>query len=130
MLNPSRVLVKEVNWLGDIVMSLPALRAVRRAFPQARLSVLVKKELASFFEGAAWIDELIPYDFRNGFFNRLADRREIIARFKTAPLRSGRLLPQQFRVGLVAAAGAHSQPGRLLARRARPAAQLQDAARG
>ena len=30
---PPRVLVKAVNWLGDLVMSLPALRAVRRAYP-------------------------------------------------------------------------------------------------
>jgi heptosyltransferase-2 len=42
---PQRVLVKEVNWLGDVVMSLPALRAVRRALPQAHLAVLVKRQL-------------------------------------------------------------------------------------
>ena len=32
---PRRILVKEVNWLGDLVMSLPALRAIRRAWPDA-----------------------------------------------------------------------------------------------
>ena len=53
---PERILVKEVNWLGDVVMSLPALRAIRRAWPRAHLAVLIKKELASFFEGARWID--------------------------------------------------------------------------
>ena len=53
---PTRILVKEVNWLGDVVMSLPALRAVRRAFPQAHLSILIKQELASFFDGSTWID--------------------------------------------------------------------------
>src|SRR3984957_7634619 len=57
---PRRILVKEVNWLGDVVMSLPALRAIRRAWPDAHLSVLIKQELASFFDGASWLDEVIP----------------------------------------------------------------------
>ncbi len=55
------ILVKEVNWLGDLVMSLPALRAIRRAYPLARLSVLVKSGLAGFFDGIDWLDEVISY---------------------------------------------------------------------
>jgi len=35
---PERFLVKEVNWLGDVVMNLKALRAVRKSFPNARVS--------------------------------------------------------------------------------------------
>ena len=31
----SRILVRATNWLGDAVMSLPALRAVRERFPDA-----------------------------------------------------------------------------------------------
>ena len=63
---PGRIVVKEVNWLGDVVMSLPALRAIRRAWPRAHLAVLIKKELASFFDGAGWIDEVIPYAVGRG----------------------------------------------------------------
>jgi lipopolysaccharide heptosyltransferase II len=55
------ILVKEVNWLGDLVMSLPALRAIRKAYPLTRLSVLVKGGLAGFFDGMNWIDEVISY---------------------------------------------------------------------
>jgi heptosyltransferase-2 len=49
-----------------VVLSLPALRALRRGFPEARLAVLVRRELASFFDGSAWIDEVIPYAARGG----------------------------------------------------------------
>jgi heptosyltransferase II len=59
-LNPARILVHEVNWLGDLVMTLPTLAALRKAFPAARLSVLVDHGLAAFFDGAGWIDEIIP----------------------------------------------------------------------
>jgi len=49
-----------------VVLSLPALRAVRRGFPEARLAVLVRRELASFFDGSSWVDEVIPYAARGG----------------------------------------------------------------
>ena len=49
-----------------MVLSLPALRAVRRGFPEARLAVLVRRELAGFFDGSSWIDEVIPYTARGG----------------------------------------------------------------
>ncbi|HEY2106396.1 MAG TPA: lipopolysaccharide heptosyltransferase II, partial [Candidatus Binataceae bacterium] len=39
---------------------LPTLAALRKAFPAARLSVLVDHGLAAFFDGAGWIDEIIP----------------------------------------------------------------------
>ncbi len=75
---PSRILIKAVNWLGDVVMTLPAMRAVRRAFPEAHLAILIKKELASFFDGADWIDEVIPYSVASGFAG-LNDRRRIVS---------------------------------------------------
>jgi lipopolysaccharide heptosyltransferase II len=58
---PRRILVREVNWLGDLVISLPALRAVRRTWPQAHLAVMVRRELAGFFDGARWVDEVIGF---------------------------------------------------------------------
>ena len=56
---PARILVHEVNWLGDLVMTLPTLRALRVAFPASSISVMVDRRLAEFFDGAGWIDEVI-----------------------------------------------------------------------
>ncbi len=58
--NPSRILVHEVNWLGDLVMTMPALAALRRHFPEAHLAVLVERGLSAFFDGVSWINEVIP----------------------------------------------------------------------
>src|SRR3954464_6767419 len=96
MVKPERVLVKEVNWLGDIVMSLPALRAVRAAFPKAHLSVLIKQELASFFEGAGWIDEIIPYRIRKGLLRGLADRGKMAADLRRKKFDLAILFPNSF----------------------------------
>lgn len=63
---PNRVLVKEVNWLGDLVISLPALRTIRAAFATSKLTVMVKRELAGFFDGIGWVDQVIPYTVAKG----------------------------------------------------------------
>jgi heptosyltransferase-2 len=99
---PRRVLVREVNWLGDLVMSLPALRAIRRAWPSAHLSVLVKRELAGFFDGARWIDEVIPYALAHGP-RRLADSARIIARVRAGRFDLAVLFPNSFSSALWAA---------------------------
>jgi len=96
---PERILVKEVNWLGDIVMSLPALRAIRRAWPSAHLAVLIKKELASFFDGARWIDEVIPYSVARGL-SGFFDRRRIVGEIRSRRFDLGVLFPNSFESAL------------------------------
>src|SRR5262245_15531450 len=81
MSTPRRILVKQVNWLGDLVMSQPALRALRHAYPDSHLALLIKSELASFFDGASWIDEVIPYTVRKGALG-LADRARLVAELR------------------------------------------------
>jgi len=95
----TRVLVKEVNWLGDLVMSLPALRAVRRAFAAARLTVLIKRELASFFDGATWIDEVIPYTLARGL-RGLGDRCKMMAALRARRFDLAVVFPRSFDAAL------------------------------
>ncbi|HXM35483.1 MAG TPA: glycosyltransferase family 9 protein [Pyrinomonadaceae bacterium] len=40
---PQNILVSDFGQLGDVVLSLPALRAIRERFPQARITVVVGK---------------------------------------------------------------------------------------
>lgn len=60
-LNYSNILVRATNWVGDAVMSLPALCAVRERFPQARLTVLAKRWVADLYRRESFIDEVIDY---------------------------------------------------------------------
>lgn len=96
---PARILVKEVNWLGDLVMTVPALRALRRAFPHARLAVLVRQELASFFDGTRWIDEVIGYRVRRSLAG-LADRRRVVAGIRRDRFDLAILFPRSFEAAL------------------------------
>lgn len=96
---PARVLVKEVNWLGDLVMTLPALRAVRRAFPHATLAVLVKRELAGFFDGTRWVDEVIDYRVRRSPAG-VADRLRVVGAIRRGRFDLAILFPRSFEAAL------------------------------
>lgn len=50
------------NWIGDAVMATPALRALRRHFPEARLVGVLKPYVAGVLQGAPWLDRLISLD--------------------------------------------------------------------
>lgn len=56
-----RILVRATNWVGDAIMALPALRAVRRRFPDARISIVARPYVADIYRGQQICDELIAY---------------------------------------------------------------------
>jgi heptosyltransferase-2 len=56
------LLVRDVNWIGDGVMTLPALKALRKAMPETKISLLVKPWVSPLFEKDPNIDEIIIYD--------------------------------------------------------------------
>jgi len=56
------ILLIKPSSLGDIVMALPALSSLRRSFPQARISWLVRPEFAPILEGHPHLDEIILFD--------------------------------------------------------------------
>lgn len=61
---PETILVRATNWVGDAVMSLPALRALREAYPRAKISILAKPWVADLYRRESFCDELIPYTAR------------------------------------------------------------------
>ena len=61
---PERIVIRAPNWLGDVVLSLPAVRDVRRAFPGARLTALARPSVAPLFEAVEEVDAVIERDAR------------------------------------------------------------------
>ena len=53
------------NLVGDTVMATPAIRALREAYPDARLVGLVKPQVAPTLDGNPWLDALIRHDPRS-----------------------------------------------------------------
>jgi heptosyltransferase II len=62
--SPARMLIRGTNWIGDAVMSEPALSAIRQAFPKADITLLVKPAIAELFQQHPAIDHLLVYEHR------------------------------------------------------------------
>ncbi len=68
--NPRNILVIDFGQLGDVVMSLPALRALRERFPGARITVAAGKPAVEVVEMSGYADATIFVDrvgLRDGF---------------------------------------------------------------
>ena len=59
-----KILVRATNWVGDAVMAIPALRAVRSRWPQAEIVVLARAWVADLYAGQGIADRLIVYEHR------------------------------------------------------------------
>ena len=69
------------NWVGDLTMATPAIRALRQHYPTAHLCGVVKPHLIDLIHGTTWFDSLIacghPYWLgRRGFFSTLTTIRK------------------------------------------------------
>lgn len=58
------ILIIKPSSLGDIVLALPALTALRKSFPQAKISWLIRPEFAALIENHPHLDEIIHFDRR------------------------------------------------------------------
>ncbi len=57
-----RILIRAPNWVGDVIMSWPAVEAIARAFPQATLSVLARRGVADLYRELPMIGEVLVAD--------------------------------------------------------------------
>jgi heptosyltransferase-2 len=57
-----RLLIHGTNWIGDVVLISPAVRALRETYPEARISYLARGALADAVRGDTRLDEVIHYD--------------------------------------------------------------------
>jgi lipopolysaccharide heptosyltransferase II len=58
-LKPFRILVRSSNWLGDAVMSVPAVRAIKAGRPDARVAVAAPEKIAPMWKLVPEVDEII-----------------------------------------------------------------------
>ena len=62
-----RVVVRGTNWVGDSLMTIPALRALRRVLPDAHITLVIRPGTKGIFSEADFIDEILVYDRKNAF---------------------------------------------------------------
>jgi len=60
--NPNNILIIDFGQLGDVVLSLPALRLTRKRFPDARITVVVGKPGGQIIRLSGFANEVIEVD--------------------------------------------------------------------
>src|SRR5712664_2781086 len=101
--NAKRIVVRGTNWVGDAVMTVPALRALRQLLPQAHLTLATRLFAKAIFDDADFLDDVLicegsvfaqvsqwrsrRFDLAILFQNAFAPA--LIARLARVPLRVG-----------------------------------------
>ncbi|HEY6186395.1 MAG TPA: lipopolysaccharide heptosyltransferase II [Pyrinomonadaceae bacterium] len=57
-----RVVVRGTNWVGDAVLTIPALRELRRLLPDAHITLATRSWAKGLFADADFLDDLLIYD--------------------------------------------------------------------
>ena len=71
------LLIRGVNWLGDAVLTLPALQRLREAHPHNRITLLTHEKLAGLWRGHPILDRVLtfaPGESPRAIGRRLRDR--------------------------------------------------------
>ncbi len=87
-LKPFSILVRSPNWLGDAVMSAPAVRAIKAGRPDARVAVLTPAKIADFWKTMPEVDEVIPIEPEERVWNvarKIRDRFDAAFIFPNSP---------------------------------------------
>ncbi len=57
-----KILIRGTNWIGDAVMTIPAMRELNRIFPDSHLTLWTRPWAEGIFRDADFVDEIITYD--------------------------------------------------------------------
>jgi heptosyltransferase-2 len=62
LVNPQKIMVRATNWIGDGVMSLPALHALRARFPKAEIVLVTKPWVSELYWHLPAVSRQIVYN--------------------------------------------------------------------
>jgi heptosyltransferase-2 len=87
------------NWIGDVVMATPAIRAVRQHFSGAHLTAICKPYVTGVLDGLTWFDDQLFLDKKGWWQQRLLG---VAWTLRKRGIEIALLLPNSLRSGLVA----------------------------
>jgi len=89
------IIVRMPNWIGDLVMAIPVLLDLRKAFPKASITAMCRRPICELLEYEEAIDELFCFEKVSGFVRR-EEPRNIIGKLQAGKYDVGILLTNSF----------------------------------
>ncbi len=95
-----RILIVNVNWVGDVLFSTPFIRSVRQAHPGAYIACLLHPRCAEMLEGNPHLNEIIVYD-EKGRHKGLIGKTMLIISLRNKRFDTAFLLHRSFTKALI-----------------------------
>jgi len=97
---PKRLLIRSTNWIGDAVMTTPAIRTIRRNFPDTEITLLVLPWVRDVFRACPHIDDFFIYE-KNGRHRGLAGKWRLAGELRKQRFDAAILLQNAFEAALI-----------------------------
>ncbi len=117
--HPHKILVRSTNWIGDAVMTTPAVRTIRENFPESEITILVHPWVADIFRYSPRIDRVFLYE-KKGQHRGLKGMLQLAGQLRQEQYDCAILLQNAFEAALIAklagipARGGYTTDGRTL----------------
>lgn len=92
---PKNIIVRMPNWVGDLVMATPILTDLRKAYPEAEITVMARYPLCELLQEDPEINELFCFSKGNTFGRRMG-KRNVIEKLRKGRYDLGILLTHSF----------------------------------
>lgn len=89
------LLVRGVNWLGDAIMSLPAMYALKEYYPDTRISVFTPDKLAFLYQHVPCVSKVISFQKKTGF-EGVRERLKCVNALKAEAFDGAIIFPNSF----------------------------------
>jgi heptosyltransferase II len=90
-----KILIRATNWVGDAIIALPALRAVRKRFPDAEIAIVARPYVADIYREQAICNQLIAYDPK-GLHSGISGRERLASELRAQKFDAALLLQNAF----------------------------------
>jgi heptosyltransferase-2 len=95
----NRILVRGVNWVGDSVLSYPAVQQLKTLFPKSHLAILIPSYRVDLWKTFPYVDEIIPFK-KTGGIGSIWEDLNLSQSLKERNFDLAVILPRSFRSAL------------------------------
>ncbi|MBU0961210.1 MAG: lipopolysaccharide heptosyltransferase II [Proteobacteria bacterium] len=101
-LNPRKILIRSTNWIGDAVMTTPAVHTIRENFPKAEITMLAVPWVADIFRLSPDVDKVLVYDKKHLYQGKIKGPLNLARDLKPLGFDAAILLQNAFEAAFLA----------------------------